>query len=145
MNDKTKLKLMKIFGAIFILIIVLILATIFINELATGTYSPLLLITVLPAVAIIAVLLLMISKRSKDVKSGLPVKDEMTQRIKERAGYIAYSLTIYFILVLMWIQFLIEDYETITIEPRFIIYGTLFFMLGVFGLTWMILSRRGIK
>jgi hypothetical protein len=144
MNDKARLKLMKIGGAIFILVIVLFLATIFINEIAAGTFSPLLYVTLMPAVAIIALLVGMIATRSKQVKSGLPIQDEMSKRLKERAGYIAYSITIYFILVLMWINFLIEDMETITIEPRFIIYGMLFFMLGVFSVSWLILKRRGV-
>lgn len=145
MDDRTKLKLMKIFGGIFILIIILFLAHIFITEMSAGTYSPALLITLVPAAAIIAVLVIMIGKRSRDVKSGLPVQDEMTQRLKERAGYIAYSITLYFILVLMWINFLTEDIESINLEPRFIIYGTLFFMLAVFGFSWLIIKRKGIK
>ena len=145
MNDKAKLKLMKIVGGIFILAIIMFLVYVFVFEISAGTYSPALLITLAPAAAIIAVMVIMISKRSRDVKSGLPVQDEMTQRLKERAGYMAYSITLYFILVLMWVNFLIEDIETINIEPRFIIYGTMFFMVAVFGFSWLIIKRKGIK
>jgi ABC-type transport system involved in multi-copper enzyme maturation permease subunit len=145
MNDKQKLKLMKVGGVILTFLIILILSSIFINEISSGTFSPLLYVTLMPAVAIIALLIGMIVKRSKEVKAGLPLHDEMSQRLKERAGYIAYSITIYFILVLMWINFLIEDIETINLEPRFIIYGMLFFMLAVFGISWLIIKRKGIK
>ena len=121
------------------------LIMIFVNEISAGTFSPTLFVILLPAAGIVAILLIIISKRSREVKSGLPIQDEMTKRLKERAGYMAYSITLYFILALIWINFLIEDMETITIEPRFIIYGTLFFMVGVFGISWFIIKRRGIK
>ena len=145
MDDRVKLKLMKIIGGIFILAIIMFLVYVFVSEISAGTYSPSLLITLAPAAIIIAVLIIMISKRSRDVKKGLPVQDEMTQRLKERAGYIAYSITLYFILVLMWVNFLTDDMEAINLEPRFIIFGTLFFMLGVFSISWFMLKRRGIK
>jgi len=145
MDDSARLKTMKIGGGILILGITMFLVFIFVTEISAGTFSPLLFVTLLPAAAIIAVLLLMISRRSRDVMAGLPVHDEMTQRLKERAGYIAYSITLYFVLVLIWIQFLVEEVETISIEPRFVLYGTLFFMLGVFSISWLLIKRRGLK
>jgi len=93
---------------------------------------------------LVAVLVIMIGKRSRDVKKGLPVHDEMTQRLKERAGYIAYSITLYFMLALLWVDFLVEDMEAFGLEPRFIVYGTLFFMLAVFSISWLMLKRRGV-
>ena len=144
MNDRARLKLMKIGGAIFILGIIMFLIMIFVAEISAGTFSPLLFTTLLPAAAIIAVLVIMIGKRSRDVKKGLPVHDEMTQRLKERAGYIAYSITLYFMLALLWVDFLVEDMEAFGLEPRFIVYGTLFFMLAVFSISWLMLKRRGV-
>jgi|GEM_PF-6447067 len=145
MDDRARLKIMKVGGVILILGIIMFLIMIFVTEISAGTFSPLLFITLLPAATIIAVLVLLISRRSRDVKAGLPVHDEMTQRLKERAGYIAYSITLYFVIVLIWIQFLLEDVETISIEPRFVLYGTLFFMLGVFSISWLLIKRRGLK
>lgn len=146
MRDKTRLKFMKLFGATLIAVIVVFLAILFTVETNENGFNPALLITLIPAAIIIIMLLLMIKRLSRGVKTGLPIDDEMSQRIKERAGYLTCMVTIYFVLGLMFYHgFLVEDYGFPGLVVRHAMMVTLFFMIGMFGLIWWIISRRGVK
>ena len=100
----------------------------------------------IPAAAIIIILVATTRRLSRGVRSGLPMQDEMSQRIKERAGYLTSMASIYFVLGLMFYHgFLVEDYGFPGLVVRHAMMVTLMFMLAVFGLAWLLLSRRGIK
>ncbi len=143
MDDKKRLQGMKVFGVLLVTFIVAFLAYVFVSESQAG-FDPMLLVLLLPAVAIITVLLLNISRLSKGVRSGLPLKDEMSERIKERAGYLTLMVTLYFVLGLMFYHgFLVEDYGFPGLVVRHAMMVTLIFMLGSFGLIWLVLNRKG--
>ena len=58
------------------------------------------------AAIIILVGILVLWKIIKDRKSGLPIVDERTRRVKGQAAYYALILGIYFALALLWVTFL---------------------------------------
>ena len=147
MKDKTKVRLIKLFGVAFVLGIIAFLATLFVVEtVASGSFNPILLITVIPAIAIVIFMAIFIKRKSESVKSGLPIDDEMSQKIKERAGYLTTLISIWFMIGLMWYNgLLVEDFGFPRILSRHLIFIILIFMLIVFFAIWFVLSRRGIK
>jgi len=141
-----RLRLMKVIGAVVVAVILLFLVMLFTIEINQSGFNPTLLITLIPAAAIIILLVVFIMRLSKGVKTGLPISDEMSQRIKERAGYLTSMISIYFILGVMFYHgFLVEDYGFPGLIVRHAMVLVLIFMLAVFGIIWFILSRRGIK
>ena len=99
----------------------------------------------LPAILIILVLLLRIKIQSEGVKSGLPMDDELSKRMKERAGYLTYLITIYFVLGLMWYNlFFVEQFNVPELPMNLLIFGILFFMFIVYTANWVIINRTGI-
>jgi hypothetical protein len=145
MNDEKKLSIMKIIGGLFIAGIIIFIATIFVIEISSGTFTIWLFILVIPAILIILTLLLLIRRQSEGVKSGLPLDDEMSMRIKERAGYNTYLITMYFVLGLLWYNiFSVENFGVPEIPMNYIIFGILFFMFIMFSLNWIVLNRKGV-
>lgn len=145
MNDKKRLRFMKVFGVVLVTFIVLFLSYVFMIESADGL-DPMLLIILLPAAAIIIVLLLKLSWLSKGVKSGLPLNDEMSESIKNRAGYLAFMVTLYFVLGMMFYHgFLVEDYGFPGLVVRHAMMVVLIFMMGAFGLIWFFMSKESGK
>jgi hypothetical protein len=143
MDDKGRLRFMKVFGVALVAFIILIIVSIFITESQAG-FSPTLLIILLPAAAIIITLLLNVKNLSRGVKSGLPLRDEMSERIKERAGYLSLMATLYFVLGLMFYHgILVEDYGFPGLVVRHAMIVVLIFIIGSFGLIWFIMNRRG--
>lgn len=146
MNDKARLRFMKTFGIILILFIVVFLASIFYTEISESGFNPMLLIILIPAALIIIILVTLITRLSKGVRTGLAVDDELSHRIKEKAGYYTCMITIYFVLALMFYHgFLVEDFGFPGLVVRHAMLVTLFLIIGVFALVWFIISRRGIK
>jgi hypothetical protein len=145
MDDNNKFLIMKLFGGILVIGIILILISIFIVEISAGTFNLTLLIILLPAILIIAILIFRINQIGEGVKSGVPLDDELSTRIKERAGYYTYISTMYFVLGLMWYNIFIVEYITVPQIPmNYLIFGILIFMVIAFALTSMILNRKGL-
>lgn len=146
MNDKKRLRFMKVFGIALITVMILFLAFVFITESRESGFSPVLLITLVPAAGIIFILLANLHMLSRGVKSGLPVNDELSNRVKERAGYMTCMITIYFVLAMMFYHgFLVEDFGFPGLVVRHAMMVVMIFMITVFGIVWYVLNRRGIK
>lgn len=144
MDDKRKLLFMKLIGGVFTAGIIIFLASIFIVEIASGTFNITLFIILVPAILIIAVLLILIKRQSEGVESGIPIDDEMSKRIKERAGYLTYNISIYFLLALMWYNlFFVDQFNIPQIPMNYLIFGIMFFMFIVYGINWVILNKKG--
>ena len=141
-----KLKIMYVLGASLIIILGAFLAGIMINESRLGSLSPAsAVIITIPFIGIVAVMVLFLKRQRDAVKSGIPLRDERTERADNRAGRYTTMLTIYVLLAFLWYQFAVEDAGFPQIETRFVIYALLFFMLLVFtGLKWYF-ERKGDK
>ena len=146
MKDKTRLSFMKLFGATLIAGILVFLAVLFVTEYRQNGFDPVLLLTLVPAAAIILILLANIKRLSVGVKSGLPIDDELSQRLKERSGYLTCLITIYFALGMMFYHgFLVEDFGFPGLVVRHAMMVLLVFILATWGIVWYIVKRRGVK
>lgn len=52
-------------------------------------------------------------KKHKDIKSGFPVEDEFSEKVKYRAGYYSFMASIYVWLTLFLLKELFTDYDTL--------------------------------
>jgi len=69
----------------------------------------------------------------------------MSTRIKERAGYLTYNITIYFLLGLMWYNlFFVDQFNIPEIPMKLLIFGIMFFMFSIFCITWLVLNKKGV-
>lgn len=145
MKDKTRLLITKVFGVVMVLGIVFFLAGVFIYESAGGMSLIDMMLLLAPAILVIAVLIMFLRRMDRGVKAGLPLDDEMSKRLKERAGYLTFVITIWFMIGLVWYNGFIVDMGFPEIATRYMPMITLLFMLAVFGVIWLLISRRGIK
>jgi hypothetical protein len=145
MKDKTRLLLTKIGGTILVVGIIGFLGSVLMFEAGEGLSLMSLIWLIIPAVLIIAILIMLLRRLSTNVKKGLPIDDEMSRRVKERTGYLAFMVTIWFMIGFMFYNSFVEEWSLPIIPTRYIFIITMAFMLLVFGVIWLILSRRGIK
>ena len=143
-QDKLRLKLLWIFFAILILGLASFLITIFVTE-GVPTKLDTWFWLLLPAVLVVLIAALMVRRTSSGVKSGFPLKDERSEKLKEKAGYKAFLVSMYFVLVLMWYQFFVNELGLPPLpEAGYLILGILFAMFIIFALFWLHYDRKGV-
>jgi len=143
-SEKARVRAIYIISALFIAILGLFMAGVLMDIFTSGA-SPVMLIAVIaPFIAIVALLIIFIKRRTGIIKSGLIVKDEMTIRAEGNAGRYTSIITIWFLLALMWYQgFGSETFGLPELAARHVIYLVMFLTMGLFfGLRWHF-TRRG--
>ncbi len=145
MKDKKKLLLTKIGGVILVAAIITFLGYVFVFEASEGLSLMSLFWLLVPAILIIAILILFLKRLSTGLKKGLPLDDEMSKRIKDRAGYLTLMISIWFMIGLMFYYNFMEELGLPAILARHVVVIAMMFMLVVFGIVWFTLSRRGLK
>jgi uncharacterized membrane protein len=98
------------------------------------------------AVAIIVLAIGMLLQLRRNIKSGLPMEDERSKRVKAYAGYYTYLVSLYLLLGLMFYSLLGVDVFGV---PELTVTGTIMLvliaMLAIFCSFWMYFTRRGIE
>jgi TRAP-type uncharacterized transport system fused permease subunit len=144
MNSIKRTALIKPGGAIFILAVVALWVAIVFVEMQHGPLDPIFLAATLPPlIIIVAVMILVIRKHTKSVKSGLPLKDEMSKRISYKSGYYTAMSAIWFLVAFMWYHMFMEELGLPAILARHIIIIVLIFMLIVFSALRWHFGRKG--
>ena len=144
MDEGLKFGVMVLIGAAFI---AALFAFFGMTVLAGASESPSiwLLVSAIPLAGITIFMAFFLSRKRKSVKSGIPLDDEMSQRIKERAGYIAYLTVSWTLIGLMFYMFISEDYGFPELPARYIIYIALLALFGSYFVTWALAARKGLK
>lgn len=95
-------------------------------------------------VSLAAVALLSARKKMKELKMGIPSEDERSIAIRMRAGYLAFYVSLYFILGMSFVHAILEDDEVSSLPTSewLMIYvaamGSIFLVLNAY------LSRKGV-
>ncbi len=143
-NDKTKLSVMKIIAAAFAALLVLFWISIFLNEMRNGIDMTFVIVTLIPLIAIIAILFMFVKRHSDSVKSGMPLKDERTLMLEGRAGHYTFIATMWFLVGLMWYETFIRDFvELPEILGRHIVIIVLLFMAVAYGSLRFYFGKKG--
>ena len=143
-REKRRLMMMYAGGASFVLLLAAFLGSIMIKESAAGALDAVsALIITIPFIGIVAFMIMFLNRQRNAVNSGLPLRDERTEKADNRSGRYTTMATTYFLLALMWYQFLTEDLGYPQIEARHLIYLILFFVLISFTAFKMYFGRKG--
>ena len=98
----------------------------------------------LPLIAgIVAVLALVIIvqalKDFRNLKEGFPVEDERSKKVKMIAEARAFSLSLYWLLILLWG---VSVFELINLDVEEIIIASILGMSGIFVVSWFWANRQ---
>lgn len=114
------------------------------KEIMTGTLSANFFITVIPLIGILALLAAFVKRRETSLKNGMPLTDELSGAIDNKAGRYTVTVTMWFLLASALYQMFIEEFALPNILLRHFIWLVFFLMMLVFvGFKWY-LSRKGI-
>ena len=122
-----------VFGAIFVVV--------------TGAFGSDNWATVMSAVVLVTmalVALVVVRKRLKELKSGFPKEDERSTAIKMRAGYLAFFVSLYFIMGMSFVHAMLEDNQVSSLPTSewLMIYvaamGSIFLVVNAY------LNRKGV-
>ncbi len=97
------------------------------------------IIYVLMLIVLIGLGILLAMRRSRELKMGLPVEDELSRRIMNRAGSITFFISLLIWLILLYI----EVHEVIDIEARFLFSYGLIAVCFVFLISWTAINFGG--
>ncbi len=95
-------------------------------------------------VSMAAIALIVARKKMRDLKSGIPSEDERSLAIRMRAGYLAFYISLYFILGMSFFHAILEDNQVTSLPTSewLMIYvaamGSIFLVLNTY------LSRKGV-
>jgi peptidoglycan/LPS O-acetylase OafA/YrhL len=95
-------------------------------------------------VSMAAIALIVARRKLKDLKSGIPSEDERSHAIRMRAGYLAFYISLYFILGMSFFHVILEDNQISSIPTSewLMVYvaamGSIFLVLNSY------LSRKGV-
>ncbi len=138
MKDKTS-----VFLGIGITVLIIALLITFIAKAGQQSiYENLLYILV--TLLIIGTSIIMI-KRTKDLKKGLPVKDELIIKIAHKAGSYAYMSTMWLAVILLWYNTYFVDNFNLPLLSTEQLIGIIVLLPGVIYLTFFfIFNKKGV-
>ncbi|MDD1753445.1 MAG: hypothetical protein LUQ38_10215 [Methanotrichaceae archaeon] len=142
-KEQKKMKIMKISAGVFAALIVAFWLLILYIEMGYGPPSPLFFVTLLPLAGILGLLVFVLRRQGEIVKSGMPLRDERSERIENRAGRYAMMGTVWFLLAMAFYQMFMEELGLPDIPVRYFIWIVFFVILGLFGGFKLYFSRSG--
>ena len=128
-----------------IVIAVLALGIVFVIVFANASvdnWATLMSAAILLSMAAIAVIVA--RKKLKELKSGIPSEDERSRAIRMRAGYLAFYISLYFVLGMSFFHAILEDNQVSSLPTSewLMVYvaamGSIFLVLNAY------LSRKGV-
>lgn len=139
MKDKVRLALVTVVAAAVAVTMVLFSLTIGLKGRTLEAFAPLITAVVL-AVGIIWIL----GREREKIKKGLPMEDERSKRVKERAGFYAFIAGVWFNLGLLWYNSLIvEEFGVPELITRHALSASILAMAIFFFIFWWYLNRKG--
>ena len=137
-SDRTRLVMMTIVVAAVIVTAMLWIVPVALQGMIVETSAMLIIALFLAAIAIWQL------RRVRDsVKSGLPIEDERSQRVKEKAGYYALLASIWFILGFSWFHsFMVEEFGWPALITRHAFSLSIGIMAAFFIVFWAYQSRK---
>jgi len=143
MKEQRKMKMMKISAGIFGALVVAFWLLILYVEMGYGPLNPMFFITLVPLIPILALLVFFIRRQSKAVKSGMPLRDERSEKIENKAGRYSVIGTLWFLLAMAFYQMFMEELGLPEILLRHFIWIVFFVILGLFAGFKLYFGRKG--
>lgn len=97
-----------------------------------------------PVIILVLLATWTLKDRIRSVRSGLPIKDEMSKKFEHKAGYYAWLATIWICLGLSWAnEILVEDFGFSGLIARHMAFAILLLSALTFFILWFWFRRRG--
>jgi hypothetical protein len=142
-KERKKLNLMKISAGAFATLVVAFWLMILYIEMGYGSLSPLFFVTLVPLAGILGLLVFFVRKHGIAVRTGMPLKDERSERIENRAGRYAMMGTVWFLLGSAFYQMFMEELGLPDIPLRYFIWIVFFVIIGLFAGFKLYFGRKG--
>ena len=146
-NPRKRMKVMRISAGMFAALVVAFWLLILYNEVGYagpgGGLDPLFFVTLLPLAGILGLLLVFVRRHEKALKAGMPLRDERSERIDNRAGRYAFTGTVWFLLGAAFYQMFMEELGLPDIALRHFIWIVFFLTMGLFVGFKLYFSRSG--
>src|SRR4030042_556909 len=98
MKEKKRMRMMKIGAWTMAAMVIMIWLAIAATEMRSGPVTPAFFITLVPLFFILLLLVLMVRRHDNAVKSGMPLTDERSARIDNKAGRYTVTVMTFFLL-----------------------------------------------
>lgn len=122
-----------VFGAIFV---------VWSGAVGADNWATVMSAVILVTMALVAIVV--VRKGLKELKSGFPRDDERSRAIKMRAGYIAFYISLYFLLAMGFVHSVLEDNETSSVPTSEWLMIYVAVMGSIFLAVHAYLSRKGV-
>jgi hypothetical protein len=133
MKERNRMKMMKISAGIFGALVIAFWLFILYVEMGYGPLSPLFFFTLIPLIVIITLLVFFMKRQDNAVKTGMPLRDERSEKIENRAGRYAMIGTLWFLLATAFYQLFMEELGLPEILLRHFIWIAFFVIIGLFA------------
>ena len=143
-KERKRLRVVKIGASVLAALVIMFWLVIASIEMRSGPVSPLFFITLVPLFFIIALLVIVVRRSEKAVKSGMPLTDERSAAIDNKAGRYTVTVMTWFLLASAFYQMFMEELGLPDILLRHFIWMVFFLMMGVFVAFKWYFGRKGI-
>lgn len=140
MDEKTRFR-----RFVGVVVIVLVVGAVFVVGLANAGEDNWATVTSAVIIVTMAVIALVVARRKQnDLRSGFPSEDERSRAIRMRAGYVAFFVSIYFMLGMGFVHTMLEDNQVSSLPTSewLMVYvavmGSIFLVLNAF------FNRKGV-
>ena len=142
-KEKKRMRMVKTGALAMAVVIIMIWLVIAATEMRAGPLSPLFFVTIVPVFFILLLLVMMVRRRERAVKSGMPLTDERSARIDNKAGRYTVTVMTFFLLEAAIYQMFMEELSLPDVPVRYFIWIVFFLMMGVFsGFKWYFGSKE---
>ena len=141
-NMDEKARFRRFVGIVITVLVVGALFVIVFANASVDNWATLMSAAILVTMAAIAIIVA--RKKMKELKNGIPSEDERSIAIRMRAGYLAFYISLYFVLGMSFIHAILEDNQVSSLPTSewLMIYvaamGSIFLVLNAY------LSRKGV-
>jgi hypothetical protein len=143
-KEKKQLRLVRMGALAMAAAVITIWLSIVSIEMSYGPLSPLFFVTILPLIFILLLLVLVVRRHERAAKSGMPLTDERSAVIDNKAGRYTVSVMTFFLLAAAFYQMFMEELSLPDMPLRYFIWVVFFLMMGVFTAFKWYLGRKEI-
>jgi MFS family permease len=143
MKERKRMTIMKLSAGIFGALVVAFWLLVLYVEMGYGPLNPVFFVTLIPLIPILALLVFFVRRQDKAVKAGVPLRDERSEKIENRAGRYAMIGTVWFLLATAFYQLFMEELALPDIPLRYFIWLMFFVIIALFAGFKLYFGRKG--
>jgi peptidoglycan/LPS O-acetylase OafA/YrhL len=124
---------------VFIVAALVIITTLVWIFSGSGKINPVELVSLGVIILVVAFAIFIGYKRFTSVKRGEPAEDEMSKKVMQRTSSLAYYISLYMWLAIMYFS------DKFKYETHTVIGGGILGMAVIFGICWLVFNFKGVR